>query len=482
MNTKHSFLIKATALFLAAAMAVVPCLRISAEPEDYQAEADARRDMPVESNEWENWPYGPVIGAQSAILMEAQTGAILYAKNIHDKLYPASITKILTGLITIENCPLDDTVSFSHRAVDSIDWQSDSNIGIRAGEALTVEESLYGLLVGSANEAGNALGEHISGSMEAFVDLMNERAKELGCVDSHFVTTNGIFDENHYTSAYDMALIGRAFFANDLLCKISSTSSYIFPPSSTLSRELYANSKNQLLPGKEHAYEYLVGSKTGYTSQARQTLVSCAQKDGMRLICVIMKEESPAQFTDTIELFNYGFNHFRMVNVADADTRYTFGSNSFFESDSDVFGNSAPILAIHPSDLIVLPDTAEYEDTSAELSYDSQGDGNTIARLKYTYNGIYLGRATVELAQQASSSGSAVSSDPKQQDGQIYVNVRSILIAMAAGAALLFLLFNLAALLRNYSFGRKRRARAQRRKRRKKDINFDRYTRGGGAY
>lgn len=482
MHIKHSFIIKAAALLSAVVMSAVPCIRSFAEPVDYQAEADARRDMPVESNAWENWPYGPTLGAQSAILMEAQTGAILYAKNIHDKLYPASITKILTGLITIENCPLDDMVSYSHRAVDSIDWQSDSNIGIRAGEGLTVEQSLYALLVGSANEAGNALGEHISGSMEDFVALMNERAGELGCVDSHFVTTNGIFDEGHYTSAYDMALIGRAFFANDLLCKISSTPSYIFPPSSALPRELYANSKNQLLSGKEHAYEYLVGSKTGYTSQARQTLVSCAQKDGMRLICVIMKEESPAQFTDTIELFNYGFNHFRMVNVADEDTRYTFGSNSFFESDSDVFGNSSPILAIHPSDTIVLPDTAEYEDTSAELSYDGQGDGSTIARLEYTYNGVYVGKATVEIAQQAFA-GEAVSSDRDHPEGQIYINVRSILIPIAAGAVLLFLLFNMTTLIRNYSFGRKRTGRGlHRKRRRKKDINFDRYTHGGGEY
>ena len=182
----------------------------------FQEEAEARKELPVQSNEWENWPAGPLIGAQAAIIMEANTGAILYEKNIHDQLYPASVTKILTALIAIENCPLDDIVTYSNEAVASIDWQTDSNIGIKPGEQITMEQSLYGLLVGSANEVGNAIGEHISGSMGAFVDLMNQRARELGCRDSHFVTTNGTFDENHYTSAYDLALIARAFFSKNL--------------------------------------------------------------------------------------------------------------------------------------------------------------------------------------------------------------------------------------------------------------------------
>ena len=122
------------------------------------------------------------------------------------------------------------------------------------------------------------------------------------------------------------------------------------PRSATVSQELFISSKNQLLPGKPYAYADLVGSKTGYTSEARQTLVSCAQRDGMKLICVVMKEEAPAQFTDTVELFNYGFSSFHMINVADADSRYTVGNELFFESDADVFGSSSPILSIDPSD------------------------------------------------------------------------------------------------------------------------------------
>ena len=275
------------------------------------------------------------VQAKAALLVDMDTDYIMFEQNAYERAYPASITKILTALIAMEQCPLDEMVTYSNEAVNSINWQTDSNIGIQAGEQITVEQSLYGLLVGSANEVANALAEHVSGSVQDFAKLMNERAEALGCVDSHFANANGIFDENHYTSAYDMAQIARAFFSNDLLCKISGTATYTIPRSATVSKELFVSSKNQLLPGKEYAYEYLVGSKTGYTSEARQTLVSCAQKDGMKLICVVMKEESPSQFTDTIELFNYGFSSFHVVNVADADSRYTVGNELFFESDAD---------------------------------------------------------------------------------------------------------------------------------------------------
>lgn len=134
----------------------------------FQEDAEARKELPVQSNEWENWPAGPLIGAQAAIIMEANTGAILYEKNIHDQLYPASVTKILTALIAIENCPLDDIVTYSNEAVASIDWQTDSNIGIKPGEQITMEQSLYGLLVGSANEVGNAIANT---SAEAWAPL-----------------------------------------------------------------------------------------------------------------------------------------------------------------------------------------------------------------------------------------------------------------------------------------------------------------------
>ena len=442
---------------------------------DYDAQAEARREMPVESNEWENWPAGPAVSAESAILMEAETGAILYEKNVHEALYPASITKILTALITMEQCSLDEMVTYSNEAVSSINWQTDSNIGIQAGEQITVEQSLYGLLVGSANEVANALAEHISGSVDAFAERMNERARELGCVDSHFANANGIFDENHYTSAYDMAQIARAFFSNDLLCKMSGTATYTIPRSDTVSRELFISSKNKLLAGKEYAYEYLVGSKTGYTSEARQTLVSCAQKDGMKLICVVMKEEAPSQFTDTIELFNYGFSSFRMVNVADADSRYTVGNEIFFESDADIFGSSSPLLSIDPSDSIVLPNTAAYEDTASSLSYENPEGEDAIAEISFSYNGIYVGSAAVHVVD-AASGHTAAGGDPSSD--RIYINVRLVLFSVIAVYLFLNFLVWLITLLHNYSFSSQRKDRRRRRRRHSREsIDYDRYSR-----
>ena len=477
------------AVFLLSAL--VPCSVLAAPAEetgtDYDAQAEARREMTVESNEWENWPAGPAISAQSAILMDAETGAILYEKNIHEQLYPASITKILTALIVMEQCPLDEMVTYSNEAVNSINWQTDSNIGIKAGEQITVEQSLYGLLVGSANEVANALAEHVSGSVDAFAELMNERAAELGCVDSHFANANGIFDENHYTSAHDMALIAKAFFSNDLLSKISGTSTYTIPRSDTV-RELFVTCRNQLLPGKRYAYEYLVGSKTGYTSEARQTLVSCAQKDGMKLICVVMKEEAPSQFTDTIELFNYGFSSFHMVNVADADNRYTVGNELFFESDADVFGSSSPLLAIDSADSIILPNTAEYEDTQSTLSYDDLEDEDAAAEISFTYNGVYVGNATVRVVEQVSgnsvgdsasgSTGDTESSNVDPSTSRIYINVRMVLIGVISSYLLLNFLVWLITLFRNYSFSSQRKDRKRRKRRHTHEtIDYDRYSR-----
>ena len=313
---KRSFFSFMIALGVGANLFCGAVLTARAEVIDYQALAEANLSIPVESNEIKNWPEGPILNARSAILMDADSGAILYAKNIHEKLYPASTTKILTAYIARQNSELNEMIEYSDTAVHSIDWRSDSNIGIKAGEAITMEQSLYGLLVGSGSECGNAIGEHISGSMEAFVDLMNQTAKELGCTDSNFVNTNGKHDDNHYTSTHDLALIGQKFFSDDVLCRMSDTVSYKIPASATLSQDLIPNSKNKLLPGKTYAYEYLVGSKTGYTANARSNLVSCAQKDGLKLICVVMMEESPQQFKDTISLFDYGFSNFSSLTAS----------------------------------------------------------------------------------------------------------------------------------------------------------------------
>jgi len=362
---------------------------------DTQVINEHRQNIPIESNQIPNWPVGPTTSAQSAILMEADTGIILYSKNIHEKLYPASITKILTAIVAYENCEMNETVTFSYDAVSSIDWRTDANMGINAGDSITMEQALYGMLVGSANEAAYAIAEHVAGNIDAFSNLMNEKAAALGCTDSHFVTPNGIHDENHYTSSHDMALIAQAFFSNNYLATISNTPSHKIPSGPNQPNDnMIVYAKSKLFPGKEYAYEYLRGTKTGYTQEAGQTLVSCAEKDGMKLICVVMKEEAPLQYIDTIELFNYGFSNFTTYNVSDKDSKHTIATSDIFNTNHDIFGNSEPIMEINPNNSIILPLGIEPDQTESEIIYEDLKN-NEIARINYYYYDTYVGSASI---------------------------------------------------------------------------------------
>lgn len=373
-----NYLLSFILIFFCLYLALPSCL--FAEVLDYKQEAENRKYLPIQSNDWVNWPSGPAVSAQSAVLMDAATGAVLYAKNIHEKMYPASTTKILSSLLLAENCSLDEIVDFSKEAVYSVPYDG-SNMGMDAGEKITVEQCLYGMLVESANEVSNAAGEHVSGSMSAFAELMNKRARELGCVNSNFVNANGLFDENHYTTALDLALIAREFFQNPLLCQISSTPTYNFYATDTQPDTFTIRSKNHFLNGKK-PYEYLVGSKTGFTSQSRQTLVSCAHKNGMKLICVVFKEESPDQFTDTIQLFDYGFNSFTLHSIPMEETRFP---------NEDALS----VISSNPMSQIILPNTASFSDASPSFSTIEQ-NGSIISQIAYTYNGIPVGTIVTE--------------------------------------------------------------------------------------
>lgn len=366
------------------------------------------QSLAVQSNAVANWPTGPVVSAESAILMDADTGAILYAKNIHQKEYPASTTKILTTLIASERCSMDEIVDFSYDAVHDIDPGS-NHIAIDPGEQLTMEECLNAILIRSANEVSFAVAEHISGTTwQDFAPVMNERAKELGCVDSNFVNPNGLPNENHYTSAYDLAMIGKAFFANEALCKMTMTHMLHISPSERQPDDIMEVNKMELIPGGKYAYPYLVGCKTGYTDVARSTLVSCAEKDGMKLICVVMKDENPNYYEDTIALFDYGFSNFQRVNISQTETRYNIENAGSFYSGNDIFGNSTPILELNQTDCITLPNTITFQDAVSNISYDNTEPGQ-VAVITYTYNDVVLGTASLDFT--AAENGSSVFRD-----------------------------------------------------------------------
>ncbi|MCR5417454.1 MAG: serine hydrolase [Lachnospiraceae bacterium] len=424
------------------------------EGSEQEAEQAVQKAEDIQTNEIVRWPQGPAVSAEGAILIEADTGTILYGKNIHEKLYPASTTKILTTLIASENSDLKEKVKFSSKAVNSIERAS-SNMGIDIGQELTMEQCLYGILVYSANEVANAVAEHVGGSIEDFVDLMNKRAAELGCTDSHFVTTNGLHDDNHYTTPYDLAQIGRAFFANETLAKISGTNYYHIPPSAKQPDDIELYTHNQLTRGK-YQYEGYVGGKTGYTTVARQTLVTCAERGGMRLICVVMREESPNQYLDTMSLFDYGFQNFRKINVAENETRYTIREAEFLEStDRD----SKALICIDPDDTIVMPNTLSFDEINAFMSEVGEGedeDPSKIAKIDYTYENTSLGSAGILLSREESAFDfyDAVGGS-KPTEKVMYVNIRTVIVVTISVFVVLLLLIQLIENLRNFHFSQR---------------------------
>ena len=437
----------------------------------------AQQAMTVQSNEVENWPTGPTVTAESAILMEADTGTILYAKNIHEQQYPASITKILTTLIASERCSMDEWVEFSYDAVHDIDRGS-NHIAIDEGEKLTMEDSLNAILIRSANEVSLAVAEHIvGGDWEDFAAIMNERAKELGCLNSNFVNPNGLPNEEHVTTAYDMAMIGRAFFANEALCKITMTRMLHILPTEYQPEEKMEVNKMELIPGGEYEYEYLVGCKTGYTDVARSTLVSCAEKDGMKLICVVLKDESPYQYEDTIALFEYGFSNFEKVNVSQTETKYNIDNADSFYSENDIFGSSQPILSLNQDDCIILPKTASFEDTESTISYETENE-NQAAVITYTYEGVYIGSASVDLAatQEETNLFDSITAEPeettKEETSFIFINVVKVLVGIVIIAAIVFGGFLLRSFLTNYHFSHKSTRLSWRRARRKRQKHY----------
>ena len=446
-------------------------LAAPAVSDEFLQEAEDRKSLPIQTNEIANWPAGPEIGAQAAYLLDANTGTVLYAKNIDEKLYPASTTKMMTCLLAAENCQMDEIVKFSYDAVFSLEAGS-STIGIDPGQSMPMRECLYGIMVGSANEVANAVAEHIAGSTEAFAEMMNEKAKELGCTNTHFVNPHGLYNENHYTTAHDLALIAKAFFQNEQLSKIGNTGTYHFQATATQPDDFIVRNKHQLISG-EIAYEGILGGKTGYTDEARQTLVTCAERNDMKLICVILKEESPNQFYDTVKLFDYGFTNFSVVNVAEHETKYSIESSSFFHTSTDILGNSQQVLTLNQDSYLIMPKTVTFEDLDSKVSYDTKSDSE-IAIINYYYHGAFVGAATVNLLSPDTSSNgftykdsSEEAADASQQE-PLVINVKYVLIIMLALGLLIILMSFIHSFVINYSFfDNVRRYRNSRKTRRK---------------
>lgn len=263
----------------------------------------------------------PKIGCEAVYIAEPNTGKVIYEKNAHKKMYPASTTKILTALVVMEKCQLTDKVVVSKNAISLVP-EGASNVKLKVGEELTISDLLYDLLIPSANEAANVLAEHVSGSIEAFAELCNSRAKELGCETLHFVNPNGLHNDNHYCSAYDLYLIAKECKKHDIFNEIVKTKSFKLPATNvyTANDRTFTNTNELLLSGKYH-YEYCTGIKTGHTTPAGECLVASSSYNNMDLISVVLGGKAinslglNERFYDTKQLFEFTYKNYSMKEI-----------------------------------------------------------------------------------------------------------------------------------------------------------------------
>ena len=255
------------------------------------------------------------LASQAAVLMDADTGVVLYEKNMNEQLYPASITKLMTALLAMETLEPEQVLTVSQTAVNAVPRTS-SHIGLLAGERLTVDQALYAIGMESANDAANVLAEAVSGSLEAFAEKMNEKARELGALNTHFTNANGLPDSGHVTTAYDMALITAAALKQEGLATYFSTVNYTLSATNLSSARSFAN-KDRLLPGGQYYYDGVLLAKTGWTSSAQGTFAAAVRKGQTTLVAITLK--SPLledKYKDTHKLLDYGFSHYSSVNVS----------------------------------------------------------------------------------------------------------------------------------------------------------------------
>ncbi len=269
----------------------------------------------------------PDIYSDSAILIDFKTGTTLYSKNAEEKMYPASTTKILTAIIALEKCNLDDIITISSSTISTIP-SGYSSAYLSNGEEISIRDLVTIFLVHSANDAGYVLAEHISGSIDEFAKLMNQKALEIGCKNTHFTNPSGIHDENHYTTAYDLSLIAKYCMQNSVFRSIVSEQSCTINSTNKSDVRKYSNTNDLLNPSSKYYLKECVGIKTGYTAQAKNCLISACSKNNLGLICVVlganqMPNGESSRYLDSINLFKYGYANYSVRNFVDKDVNFT---------------------------------------------------------------------------------------------------------------------------------------------------------------
>lgn len=398
----------------------------------------------INTNGLENWPQGPNVYAGSAIVMDMESGAVLFGKNTDVQHYPASITKLLTTLVALENGKLTDKVKFTDDSISFLQYD-DAQIGMKSGEELNLEDALYAVLLASANEVSHAVAESVGeqslgGNYDTFIQKMNERAIELGCTNSHWVNANGLHDDQHYTTAHDMALIASKVYQQEEFRKIMGVLEYkIGPTNLTQEERVFQQNHRMLWPENYYYCEYCKGGKTGYTDQAKTTLVTMADNGKMHLAAVVLYDYGVDAYTDTKSMLDYVFNNFTKVPIKDKET----------SEDIKQFNDSQAY--------VVLPKGIEFSQLEKNIILTEDGIRN--GKIIYTYKEQNVGSADIVLTEegyQKLTGGAAAADTPnwnlKQENSiqpiaekstentklKLYIAIGSVVVFLALMGGLVY--------------------------------------------
>lgn len=331
------------------------------------------------------------VDAEASILVNAETGEIVHADNEKEKKYPASCTKIMTALLAVEKCSLDTVVTMQEE--DFVDVKNGaSNAGLKVGEKITIENLLYCLMLPSGNEAANALARTAGGTVDQFVSMMNDRAKELGCVNTHFVNPNGLHNENHYTCAYDLYLIAQQAMQNSTFATVVNTAQKKLPKTNMNEERIIYTTNSLILSSYSSIYyDNCYGIKTGHTTPAGYCLVSYAKQSGYTYYSVVLGakagEEYAGSFTETRRMFEWAFDNFSMLTATESGAAVTecpvrLGSGT--DHVTLVTSEDVPVLV--PDGL----DASELDmKISVEDSYDAPiAKGEKLGTVSYSYRSM----------------------------------------------------------------------------------------------
>ena len=353
----------------------------------------------VFAQEEQVWPEAPELDGEGVVLIEANTGALIYDKNQDEKMYPASTTKILTAIVVLENCNLDETVEFTPECCDL--EEGAVTIDSIPGEQMSLKDVMYGLLLPSGNDCAMALALHVAGNIDRFADMMNAKAEQIGTKNSHFTNPSGLFDSNHYTTASDLALIAQYAFHNSTFVDIISHPTYIIEPTNkTADSRVLVNTHEMITPNNPDYNSHVIGGKTGYLYEAGRCLVTYGEKDGITLISVILNGSYYGIFSETQELLDFGWNNFHIFNITEEERRFAYASEDAkiqIDPTDQILGlNEVPFYELTSNiNYAYYLDETEYAEAKEEAGIMPGDPKQLYAWIDYSYAGHYLGRCHV---------------------------------------------------------------------------------------